>query len=870
MKPPRLAEWFVLRSTPPDTRDALRADLAEEYGRRLVAIGPRAARAWYWRQVRRSVPPLLRARLLRSPRASGDARGSAWREATRSVLRHPRVSAVCIVTLALASCAALAAGTIVHTMALRELPFPDSNRVVALWNVGPALSSSVRSVSFQDLEDWRARSSVLDFVSGEIGETFTLTGRGEPRRISAVRVARDFDRVLAVRPLVGRLFEPGDFDAGAHYVAVLSHSFWRQEFGASISALGETVTLDDRSYLIVGVLPPMPTSLPAEPHELWVPLIARPGVFWENSRGTTWLNAVGRLKPGVPVDAARAELSAVAAALSQEYPGSNAERVAIEVQPLRNLLAGTAARPLLLLASAVAAVLLVAWANLINLMMTHATTRRREFAVRLAIGADRHQVISQILVESAIAAGVGAALGLGLVPALLDGFVSLYPGTLWRAGELTLGPGVIAGAAVLAVTGAGLLAIPQARYLAWRDLTAEVRHGQRVTSSPFERRARMGLVATQVAFSVVLLTAGVVFARTYASLGVLDTGVDTDDVVVFEVSPSRSRFASAAQAGVFFQQVREALQSVPGVRGAGAGMHVPIAGGSGWSFPLGRNATPGNDGALVRVNIVSPDYFEVLGIRIVQGRPFSTAEHQRGGPAVVMVNETLARLLRPMSETGGRMDYDGTREIVGVVANTFGRPGEAAPPVLYMPWHNAGTRPQRIAVRTAGDPLDLLPSLSRRIHAIDPAAPISNVVRLREALEDSLAPQRFRATMLAALSALALVLAALGAYSVTAFTLAVQERENGIRRALGEPPRVTATRILGTAVVPAAAGALLGAGVAAVLAPSVQTLLHGVSARDPVVIGGVAALLLVVAGLASALPARSAMRVDPAVVLRLE
>lgn len=869
MMPPRLVRWLVRCAARPDDRDAILLDLAEELDRRAATQGGPAARRWYRWQALRSIAPLVGSRFRRPRNGWAGSVGRpdvAWREGARWVARHPRLSAVCVGTVAVASGAALAAGTVVHRVLLTELPFPDAGRIVALWNVGPDLDPSVRTASFQDLQDWRLRAAFLEAVSGETTTSFTMTGQGDPRRVEAARVARDFDRVLGVRPRLGRLFEPGDFEAGAHYRVVLTHAFWQRDFAGSPDVVGRLLTLDDRPYEIVGVLPPMPTPVPVAAHELWVPLIARPGVFWENSRGTTWLNAVGRLRAGVSLDSARAELGGLAATLASEHPASNAKRVAMELRPLRDEIVGGSTRVLFLIGAAIGVVLLVAWANLTNLLLTHATRRRREFGIRRALGATRSGVVTQVGVECVLLTGTGVALGLIGSPALVDVFAALYPGALPRAGELRLSGTTMAAAGMLAAAGALLLAWPQARLLAGRRLPADVSRPAGATSPPGERRVKSALLAAQVAISVVLLTCGLAFAHTLRSLSRIDPGFDAGGVVTLGVTPSRGRFSNAGQTAAFFDELRESVRAIPGVSHVATGTAVPFLGG-GWQFPL--EPEPGADGEppLVGVSVVSPDYFAALGMRFVAGRTFERVEP---APAVI-VNDALGRLLSDDGQVVGRpMAYDGDRLIVGVVEGARRRLGSPAAPELYMPIDNAGMAPQWLIVNAGGDAMAVLPAIAGRLRALDPGAPISNVDRLGDVIDRSLAPQRFRAVLLSALSLVALAVAALGVYSVTAFVVSLQERETSIRRALGEPAGVSAGRILLSAMRPAVVGAAAGAAVAWTLRPALAPLLSGTDLRSPWLIGLVVLILLLITTVAAALPARRAASVDPARTLRAQ
>lgn len=877
MTPPRLARRLVAAAARAADRAFVVGDLDDEFARQVEERGARGARRWYRRQVLTSVVPLLATRARARRRSPGTrlVQSSDWVQAARWLRRRPRPSAAAVLTLALALGAAGAAAVIVHGLVMRPLPFPDESRIVHLWPYDPAAAprvsrASIPVSSFQDVEDWRNESRTVSALSAYLAESYTFTSGGAARRLDAMRVGRDFETVLGVTPAIGRAFTAGDFVAGSERVALLTAGLWRREFAADPAVVGRTLLLDDKPFEIVGVLPEMPVPFPSTPHEVWVPLIAQPGVFWQNQRGTGWLTAVARVRADVPLPAAREELSAIALALRAKYPDSNEHRAGVLAEPIRESITGDVRPVVLLLAGAIAAVLLVAAGNLVNLLLAQAEERRREFAVRHAIGAAAPRLRAQVLIESLLLVSAGAALGAAAVPLLVRAFVALYPEPLPEA-QVALSPAMLPLAAAAVLIVASALALPQI-LKARSPQIASVLRSARQTSGRGDRRMRALLIAAQVSFSVALLAAGVAFTRTSLALASVDTGFRAEGLLVFSVVPPASRYGGAGQSQAYFDRVLDAIHSIPGVRSAAMGMGVPFVSG-GWRFPATPRGGSAADRVSVRVNMTSERFYETLGIPLTRGRLFTAAE-QRGSAPIAIINEAAVRLLPDPDRDpiGQRVPYSGTNwEIVGVVGNVRdeGLRRDGAP-WFVMPWAGAGRRPQMIAVRTDGDPLDVVPAIRAELARIDPLVPLNRIRRLEDVVRETTAGERFRAVLVAALALVAMLLSALGVYSVTAYAVARGERENGVRLALGESPRALMARVLATSLRPALAGALGGLAVAWALGGAIQRFMHGVEARDPRVLALVVGALVLIAAAAALAPARRAARVNPSIALRAE
>ena len=865
-RPPFLSRTLLKFAAPAVARAEVLGDHDAEFERVLHSQSVGAARRWSRWQALRSIAPLL---VMRVRHAVPLLTSAGWRDdaaqAWRALARQPRIAGVCVLTLAVAMAATLAAASILERALLHPLSFPDPARIVRLWNTGPDMAD-VRSTSLLDVDDWRVGSRTMAAISAFTAQSSTLTARGEPRRLDAMRVGQDFDRVLGIRAIHGRLFESSEFARGNERALILTHAFWRREFGGDAGVIGQTMTLDDEPWRIVGVLEPMSVIYPTPKYDVWMPLIARQNAFWENARETGWVTPVGRLSPAATLDQAQTELSAIAKGLMAQYPKSNARRVGIGLARLEDEITETSRPVLLLIAGAIGAVLVVALVNLINVLLANGERRRREFAVRLALGANDARLRRQTGLESLIVAGAATGIAMIAAPSLVNAFRALYPADLPGATASVLTPLQF----WAALTGLGvstiLLTWPQRRLTRVAARDGGLRASHRITAA---HRGRAVLIAAQSALSVLLLVLSIVFIRTVTGLASIAPGFDPHGVLVFGLTPSPSKFGSSAAVGQFYDDALTAVRRLPGVKAAGIGIAVPFVS-WGWAFGATRQGSS-EAPVMVGVNAISSGYLETLRMPLVSGR-FPTDDELRGETAV-LINEAAVKLLpNPGPAVGQRVPYSGkTWEVVGVIGdvreNRLDRPGR---PSLVLPWKQAGRRPQTMVVRTDGDPLTSVPAIAAAIHALDDSTPLGGLQRLSDVVAESVAAQRFRAIVVSALGVVAALLAAMGVYGVTAFAVARQERENGVRLALGESTSALWRRVVLSAVTPAAIGAVAGLGAAWAAARWVQALLYETNARDPLALAAAAAALVVIAALAAMPPARRAARIDPTIALRAE
>jgi predicted permease len=872
MIPPRLATLLVAAVVSREDRTFVLADLAEEFERLARDEGAAAARAWYWRHALGSVAPQLRLRVQhaigaragrRGPGVVRDDLGQAW----RWLRRHPWVSASAVLTLAIALSAAVAALGVAEAVAFRPLSYERAEELVRVWTTGPSRAAAVRSVSTPDVDDWREQARSFSALTAYVPIAFRFTHRGEPRVLEAVRVARDFDAFLRIRPVAGRFFEEHDFVPGGHRVALLKHGFWLREFGGDAAAVGQTLMLDESPYEIVGILPPTRLAVPTDPHEILVPLVPREGAFWETSRGTGWLTAVGRLRAGVSPAAAETELGIIARQLEAAYPDSNRGKSDGRVVRLVDDIAGPLAPMLALLGVALAAVLLIASGNVVNLLLAAAASRRAEFAVRAAMGASQARLFRQVVSESLIVCGIAGALALVAAPALAGAFLAIYPDRLVSAIRVTINPGIVLGVTAVVIAMATIMALPV--FVFARRQTARAHLGDGTRISRVDTIVRRVLVTGQVAMSLVLLVACAGLVKTVARLSSVDLGFRPENVLTFSVSASPRRFPSGSLSRQFYEGVLDRIRAVPGVVSAASAVGVPLTS-SGWQFGI-RHPTSAND-VLVAVNLASPAFVETLGLTLREGRFFSDVE-QRTAEDVAVVNEPLARLLvgdRPA--VGETIRYSNRSwRIVGVLPGARQRALRQPPmPELFIPWHMAGRQVQTIAVRAAVDSESLLPQIAAAVHGVDPSAPLANVRTLDSRVRTALEAETFRATLLTALSVVAVGLAALGAYTATAYAVARRRREYGIRLALGERPGSILRRALWMAGAPALHGVVLGVVLALVSARWLAVFLYEINPRDAATLGLAAAALLAICLTAASRSARAAARTDPVTTLRVD
>ena len=805
--------------------------------------------------------------------------------AVRALTKNPGFTAVAVLTLALGIGATTAIFSILYSVMLRPLPYADPGRVVFVWSLR---GETREPLTPGRLLDFRDQLTSVTGLAGISQISVNLTGGGEPERLSGSSVSSAFFDTLGVRPLHGETFHAGAADSRA---VVLSHKLWVRRFGADPAIVGRDITINGTPRRVAAVMPQSfewpqvtgrPTNMPGP--ELWLPGTSRdiPRTPSESdddelakNRGAGYLRAVGRLKAGYTLAQAQQEVEAIAARLAEQYPVDDGGRSA-RVTPLREQFFGSVREPLMVLVGAVGFVLAIACANVASLQLGRATSRRKEIALRLALGANRARIIRQLLTESLVLAAAGGAAGLVLASWGRAWLTRSAPPDVISVSSTGLEPITLAFAFALALlTGLGFGLVP-----AWQASAAGPGEdlkdgGSRTSSGPRTGRTRDVLVAAQVGVALVLLVGAALLLRSFVSLTRVDTGIDTRNLLTFDMFLGGERAQYQNRQIPFYDEALTRIRAIPGVTAAGAAVTLPI-GGDDFGARLtieGRPLPPEGEEPQAGFQIVTPGYFDAMGIRLLAGRDFRAAD-TRDAPTVVLVNQTLARQHWPGEDPIGRRirlgrGAEGMMTIVGVVSD-IRHFGPAAPPrPEFYQVHAQRSFPfMAFVVRTAGDPASVVPSIRAAINGLDPLQPISGVATMDEHIAKVLSRPKFMSTLITAFGVLALALAVVGIYGVMAYSVSQRSQEIAIRMALGARRGNIVRMILSKAAI------LAGAGIAAGLAGALATtrllagLLFGVSTTDAPTFAGACAVLVIVALGAAVVPAARASRISGAGVLR--
>ncbi len=802
------------------------------------------------------------------------------RYALRMIARNPGFTVVAILTLGLGIGANTAIFSVVNGVLFRPLPYPQPERLMSVGMGDPHDKNGMSVLSDADFLDWQSHNQVFERVAAYTDGWFTLTGSGAPERLRGAAVTADFFTTLGVAPSLGRGFAAGEDAPGSARLVVLSHALWRQRFGSDPRILGKTLRVNDVSRTVVGVMPPgfhFPTegagSLPGRV-ELWSLMTNRP----PPRRGPYYLWGLGRLRDTASPQQARAEVETIGRRVAEEHPLDNAG-VTYLADPLKETLVGDVRRPLLVLLGAVAFVLLIAAANVANLMLARATAREREIAIRLAIGAARGRIVRQWLTEGLLLALLGAGFGLLLAHWGTDLLLALSPANLPRLSEVRLDGRVLGFTLAMVCLSGVLTALGSALQSAHSGIFGALSERAHAGENRAGRRTRNLLVIGETAFSVMLLVGAALMITSLMRLQRVSPGFAPENILTLSVDLTGARYDDS-KVNAFYTQLLERVSALPGVHSAGIGNSLPPA-----TLQItdnfsveGRPAKPGMTAPLASVLFVSPGYFNALGVPILRGRNFNASDRE-GAPLVVMINETLARRYFPDQDpVGKRMKVGGPErptapwmEIVGVVGDVKFSGLDADPqpsyyePYLQVPW--SGTY---LVVRSPSDPGRLARAVQQAVASLDPNLATAEVSTMEDLMAQSLARPRFLTLLLTLFGSTAILLAGVGIYGVVSYRVALRTNEIGIRMALGARPLDVVRMVLSQGMALAAGGVLLGLGGAVILSRVLQGLLFGVTPNDPVTLVGSALLLVAVAGLACYLPARRASRVEPLIALRCE
>lgn len=786
------------------------------------------------------------------------------RYSLRALRGAPGFTAAALLTLALGIGANTAIFSVVRTVLLEDLPFTDPERIVRVYHSNAKSDILEGSVSEPDYLDWRRASQTAELMAGfwyaDGLSGVDLTGGGNPERLRATLVTDGFFETLGSGAMLGRTFRPEEHTEGRNRVVVFSHGLWTRRFGADPAIVGRTVTLNGQAFQVVGVMPPAFTY-PAERRiDAWIPLSFFGPDDIGRSRGAHFLGVIARLKPGATEAQFRSELSGIAERLSREYP-ENPGWTSVTTAPIADTIVGDVRRPLVVLMAAVIMLLLIACVNIAGLLLARASGRQAELAVRAALGAGRARIARQLLTESLMLAMLGGALGVLLGYGAVRAFASWGADQLPRPGALQVDAVVLLFCfGVSLVSGLVFGLVPALR--ASRNLEQSMRAGSRSSVGGAGQRLRSGLVVLEVALAVVLVIGASLTAKSFARLVAVEPGFRAQDALVVMTSVRSQQH---------YTSVLDAIRALPGVQAAGSIRDLPLQATGELARPdiAGRPTPPGGN-ATVQLHQISTDYFKAMGIPLLAGRTFEATDRV-GTPVVTIVNEEFARRTWPGEEAVGKALRFGKTEVpvIGVVGNVR-QAGLADPlePAMYLHAMQNFRSRMTIVIRTSGDPLSHADSVRRAIWTLAPEQTITDVTTLDAVMGRAVARPRVLAWLLAVFGVLGLVLGTLGIFGVLAYTVAQRRREIGVRLALGATPRSVLGMILGQGMVLAAVGVGLGIVGAAVLTRFMEAVLFGIEPSDPLTFVQVIVALLAAGALASWLPARRAVGIDPVVALR--
>ena len=792
------------------------------------------------------------------------------RYAVRTLVERPGFTVVAVLTIALGVGGTTAMFGVVDAVLLRPLPYAEPDRLVMLWTRTPGGPQA--AASWPEFVDWREQSHSFADMAVWRGQSVSLTGGAEPERVVGAFVSDRFFPLLGARPALGRTFTAEETDpATARPVAVLGHGLWQRRFGSDPGILGRSLVLNGQSHTVVGVLGPDFDGGNAPAHGWFMGCdVFLPISYFPNkkglARGETEILVLGRLRPGVDASQAGTDMAVVARRLEQVYPDTHAGR-GVEIVPLHEQIVGSFKPALLVLLGAVGLVLLIACANVANLLLARASRRRRELALRAALGAGRTRLLRQLLTESAVLALLGGALGLLVGHWGLALLMSLAPAGV-LPGSLTLDGRVMAFALVLtAATGVCFGLVP-AIQASRPDLDGVLKEAGRGGSGSAGHRFRDVLVVAEVTLSLVLLVGAGLLLRSAVALQRAELGFRPDHVLTAEFRLPPARYPEPRVIAAFFRQTLERLRAVPGIESAALARAVPFSG-NGGSTTLqveGELEPPKGREPVAQLNIVSPDYFRTMGIRQLEGRDFD--EHDTADvPSVAVVNETMARQLWPGMDPIGRrlrLPDAGWVTVVGVVGDVrHSGPSEPPQPQIYTTHEQDARIFACVVARTAGEPMAMAAPMRAALWAVDKDQPVWKVRAMEELITGSRGTARAMSLLVGVFAAVALALAGVGIYGVMAYAVSQRTREIGIRMALGAASGRVLRLVVGRALVLTSVAIVLGAIGATVLARLLGTLLFGVGPADPVTFGVAAAALASVGTLAAYLPARRAARIDP-------
>ncbi|MBA3714399.1 MAG: ABC transporter permease [Pyrinomonadaceae bacterium] len=813
-------------------------------------------------------------------RRSTNMLGDFWQDlhyGLRMLAKNPGFTIVAVVALALGIGANSAIFSVVNTVLLRPLPYKDPDRLMMVWEDDAKGGFPRDTPAAANYIDWRDQNQVFEGMAAIANESFNMTGAGEPERIDGRRVSANLFSLLGVEPLMGRAFTPEEDQPGSNRVVIMSHGLWQLRFGSETKIIGSSLTLNGESFAVVGVMPPH-FQFPSRDDELWVPIAFSSQEA--TNRGRHYLQVIARTKPGVTVEQAQAEMNTIAARLQQQYPDSNTE-LGATVTPLHEHVVGDIKPALLVLWGAVGFVLLVACANVANLLLARAAVRQKEIAVRVALGASRPRLIRQFLTESMLLAVLGGIVGLLLSLWGVNLLKAFIPENISQAQAVAIDGRALSFTILVSLLTGLVFGLAPATQTSNFNLNETLKEGGRDSATGSRgHRIRGLLVITEVAVSLVLLIGAGLLINSFLRLLNVDPGFRADKLLTMRVVLPELKYPDQTRRTAFYTELVSRIETLPGVQSAAVTNWIPLVlQGDSQGISIEGRPDPGpGKNPIVVTRVVSPHYFNTMGIQLLRGRQFGEQDRV-DAPRVVVVSQEMARRfwsgedpLGKRIKTGGVNSPSPWMEIVGVAKDVRQVKLDADPkPQMYVPYAQpVFFQPSHLVVRTDVEPRSLATTVRRTVWGIDKDQPVSNISTMEDVLSESLARQRFSMLLLGIFAAVALVLAAVGIYGVMSYSVAQRTHEIGIRMALGAQASDVLKLAIGGGLKLVTIGIVIGLVAAYVLTRVMSSLLFGVTATDPLTFIGVSVSLVIVALMACFVPARRATKVDPLIALRYE
>jgi putative ABC transport system permease protein len=808
--------------------------------------------------------------------------GADFRYAIRQLRKSPAFAAAAILTLALGIGANTAVFSVINAVILRPLPFPEPDRLIAIEAVDSRGGPHPAGLSYPNFFDFRRYNDVFDYIVCYRDSNFALTGAGRPEHLSGEVVSADLFSLLKVQPALGRGFLAEEEKAGQR-VAVLSHALWKEQFSGDGDIIGRSITLDSQAYTVVGVMPPgFVFPIGNTKVRFWTTL-ARDAASdtatpMTEQRGAQILNVIARLRTGVSLETAHARMDSLAATLAKQYPDDDKNFASTYVRPELDRLTGDTRRPLWILLGAVGMVLLIACANLANLLLARTAEREREFAIRTAIGASRGTVVRQLLTESLVLAAVGCAAGVAVAMVGVNLLLPFAGDSIPRLAQAAVDSKVLGFSVALALLTSLLFSAAPALRLARTELAGPLKEGARGSVHGADR-LRSGLVVAQITFGLVLLSSAALLVASFIHLLHQNLGLQPEQVLTFSVSVPDARYPEAKQVE-FNNRLLERLRTLPGVTSVAEGVPLPLTGSQMTvSFDIEERPSEVSNRPHSDIAIVTPDYFHTLGVPLLEGRQFTERDDAKARP-VVIINRAFAEKFFPGERAVGKRMQPGAstrdgrapmRQIIGVVGNARQSALEAAAdPIYYLPYQQLPWFVPPIVMKTSTAPDAMESAVRAAVASIDKEIPIYDVQPLEDILGTAIARPRFQMLLLASFAGIALALTVVGLYGVLAYSVSKRTREIGVRVALGASRMMVQKMVLQQALFLVAAGVVLGLAGAFAAGQLLTSMLYGVSPRNPLLLAIACSAITLTAAVAALLPARRAASIDPMQALRSE